>query len=93
MILKRLERIFQNTCINFLENFIFMVIKNLFICIHGDMDDFSLSKGVLIKLLKNNCNLQQISNYKFCLLLIYHFFKPLIHSASIFTLILSKLIE
>lgn len=74
MILKSLERIFQNTCINFLENFIFMVIKNLFICIHGDMDDFSLSKGVLIKLLKNNCNLQQISNYKFCLLLIYHFF-------------------
>lgn len=53
MILKSLERIFQNTCINFLENFIFMVIKNLFICIHGDMDDFSLSKGVLIKLLKH----------------------------------------
>lgn len=74
MILKSLERIFQNTCINFLENFIFMVIKNLFICIRGDMDDFSLSKGILIKLLKNNCNLQQISNYKFCLLLIYHFF-------------------
>lgn len=93
MILKSLERIFQNTCINFLENFIFMVIKNLFICIHGDMDDFSLSKGVLIKLLKNNCNLQQIFNYKFCLLLINHFFNHKFILQSIFILILSKLIE
>lgn len=57
------------------------------------MDDFSLSKGVLIKLLKNNCNLQQIFNYKFCLLLINNFFNHKFILQSIFILILSKLIE